>query len=176
MIKLNFGCGENRLEGWKNHDKDVDISKTLPYPDNYADFIFCEHCVEHIDYYSAIKFFKECHRVLKPNGVARITVPSLSSIMNRADDDYCKFTTKWQKLGSNRRGAMHAILYAHGHKTAWTADLLLSTLYYCGFDRMMLEVPGRSDHPELQNVEGHHKIIGDHFNNIESCVCEGIKF
>lgn len=176
MIKLNFGCGTNRLDDWQNYDADIDITKRLPFEDSSVDFVLCEHCVEHVTYYEAIDFFHECCRVLRPGGVARITVPSLEQIMQRADAEYCEFTRKWQnpKSVEGVRGAMNAILYAHGHRTAWTRSLLEATLYYAGFV-VESHATGHSRHPELCDVEGHGKVIGDKFNEIESCTVEGTK-
>src|SRR5262249_7551150 len=77
LPKINLGCGGTRLDGWKNHDSDIDISKKLPFANDSASFIFAEHVVEHIDYYAALDFFCECRRVLAPGGVLRIAVPSI---------------------------------------------------------------------------------------------------
>lgn len=171
-MKLNLGCGDNKLPGWSNHDADVDISKRLPWPDDSADFVFCEHCVEHIDYYAAIDFFKECRRVLKADGTLRITTPSIEKIMTCNDQAYYDFTTKFHDKGATVRGAMHGILYCHGHKTAWTDALLKATLFFAGFDLTTKCAPHVSLHPELKNVEGHHRVIGEAFNDIESIVYE----
>lgn len=173
-VKLNFGCGTNRIEGWQNFDSDVNIARRLPFPDNHADFIFAEHVVEHIDFYQAVEFFKECFRVLKPGGIIRICVPSVENIMVRANEDYCAFVhgRGWSK-SSSLHGAMGAILYQHGHKAPWTQSLLKATLFYAGFDRIVHCEPGNSDWPELKGVEGHGRVIGDHFNWIEAAICEG---
>ena len=49
----------------------------LPYPDNYFDIVMSHECIEHLwnfrpdgmmDYTGIINFWKESHRVLKPNG------------------------------------------------------------------------------------------------------------
>lgn len=173
-LKINFGCGTNKLDGWKNHDAEVDITKPLPYPDASADFVMAEHVVEHIGYYEAIEFFKECRRILKPGGVVRICVPSIERVHKCADQDYFNFTKKWGP-SADARGAMHAMLYAHGHKTGWTASLLESTLFYAGFGDVTHYKPGDSLRPALQGVEGHGRVIGDRFNEIESIVCEGVK-
>ena len=172
-MKLNLGCGDNKLPGWVNKDADVDISRRLPFKNESADYILCEHCVEHIPYYRAIEFFRECRRVLKLAGVARIIVPSIEQIWKTADDEYCEFTTRWQKVGPTPRGAMSAILYAHGHKTAWTASLLEATLYFAGFDKVKKCWPHVSEHVELNGVDGHHHMIGRRFNEIESIVFVG---
>lgn len=171
-VKINLGCGGNRLKGWQNYDREVDIGKALTLATSSIDILFCEHCVEHIDYYAAIEFFKECRRVLKHDGVLRVVVPSIEQILKSDAPDYFDFTTRWQKVGPTARGAMHAILYAHGHKTAWTSSLLEATLYFAGFDKVTKCTPHESQHTELKDVEGHHKVIGERFNTIESLVFE----
>jgi SAM-dependent methyltransferase len=132
-IKLNFGCGTNKLDGWLNFDAEVDIEKRLPFPDDHADFIYAEHVVEHVDYHAALRFFAECRRVLKPGGVIRICVPSLENIWRRGDQDYFDFTRKWAP-SADRRGAMHAIIHAHGHKAIWSQALLEACLFFAGFE------------------------------------------
>jgi SAM-dependent methyltransferase len=171
-VKLNFGCGTNRIPGWQNLDDGVEIAKRLPFPDNYANFVFAEHVVEHVDYYQAIEFLRECRRVLKPGGIVRISVPSIENVMKRGDPAYFKFTTKWQP-DATARGAIYALLYKHGHKAPWTDSLLEATLFFAGFTNVTRCEPGASAHPELRGVEGHHRVIGERFNWIESSIFEG---
>lgn len=174
---LNLGCGDNRLSPpWQNHDADVDITKRLPWADNSVRFIVIEHCVEHVDYYQAIEFFKECYRVLQIGGVLRVTVPSLTQVMNCGDQSYFDWLKEkgWAPTADDR-GAMHAILYCHGHKTAWNAMLMEATLYYSGFNSPRKQILGWSSHPDLCSVEGHAEVIGDKFNKIESITFEAAK-
>jgi hypothetical protein len=154
---------------------DVDITKPLPWPDGSASHIFIEHCVEHIPYKAAIEFFKEALRVLAPGGTLRVTVPSLEQIAKCDEPDYWRFTTKWQQIGATKRGSMHSIIYAHGHETAWNAQLMRDTLFFAGFDDVRQCQPGQSDDPALCGVEGHGRVIGDKFNLIESCSHEARK-
>jgi predicted SAM-dependent methyltransferase len=176
VVKINLGCGTNKLPGWQNHDKEVDITRKLPFKSDTADFIFAEHVVEHTPYYTAINFMKECFRVLKPNAVLRITTPSLEFLQQRGDEEYFKWVhSKGWGPAPDKRGAMHAILYSHGHQTAWTASLLTSTMFYCGFNKIEVCEVGKSYHPSLVGVEGHGKVIGDHYNWIESLCVEGTK-
>jgi len=175
LRRFNLGCGTNKMTGWENHDADVDITKRLPWPDNSASHISIEHCVEHVPYKAAIEFFKEALRVLAPGGKLRVTVPSLEQIAKCEERDYWQFTTKWQKVGPTKRGSMHAIIYAHGHETAWNAQLMRDTLFFAGFDDVKEWTPGQSDDPVLRGVEGHGRVIGDKFNLIESCSHEARK-
>lgn len=173
MLKINFGCGENKLDdGWRNHDSDVDISKPLKFADNSVDFIFCEHCIEHILYFQAVSFLQECARILKPDGIARIAVPSIERVMKVGTSAYFNFTTRWQPR-ANVRGAMTNLLYFHGHKAAWTASLLEATMFYAGFKNLVMCEPHKSNYPELVNIDGHAKIIGEENNWIETTIFEG---
>lgn len=175
MIALNLGCGTNSLPGWKNFDSDVDIAKPLPFDSDSADFIFAEHVVEHVGYYEALGFFRECHRVLKDGGVVRIAVPSLERVMTYGTPEYFKFAAKWAPT-ADRRGAMHAILNAHGHRAPWTDALLRASLYTAGFDgAITAHPPGQSAREELRNIEGHGRVIGEYFNWIETTVAEATK-
>ncbi|RWF44291.1 MAG: methyltransferase domain-containing protein [Mesorhizobium sp.] len=173
-IKLNFGCGENRITGWCNYDEEVDITQPLPFEDDHADFIFAEHVVEHVDYRQALAFFAECRRVLKPGGIIRIAVPSLENIWKRGDQDYFNFVRKWAP-SADRRGAMDAIINAHGHQAIWTQGLLEACLFYAGFEDIEACEPGNSSHADLVAVEGHGRVIGERFNWIETAVVEGTK-
>ncbi len=174
LIKINFGCGGNRLDGWQNYDDDVDITKPLPFDNGVASFVFAEHVVEHVDYYEALDFFKECHRVLKSGGVLRIAVPSVERILKYGTPEYFKFASKWGPT-ADVRGAMHAILHAHGHRAPWTESLLTTSLFFAGFDRTEVCTPGQSHINELQQVEGHGKVISEYFNWIETVAVEAMK-
>ena len=174
MIKFNFGCGANRLEGWANYDAEIDITKPLPFPNAYADFVLAEHVVEHVEYAQALAFFGECRRVLKPGGVVRIAVPSIERIWIEKDENYYRFVQArgWSKT-PDARGAIGAMLSCHGHKAPWTASLLAVSLYLAGFEHIVHRDPGLSDHPELRGIEGHGHVIGKAFNDIETVICEG---
>jgi predicted SAM-dependent methyltransferase len=64
LAKLHLGCGDNHLEGWQNHDRDVDLTKPLPYESNSVKAIFTEHVIEHLTTHEAVNFIKECYSCL----------------------------------------------------------------------------------------------------------------
>ena len=111
-------------------------------------------------------------KLLLRTGVFLRDVPSIENILKRGDEAYFRFASKWGP-SADARGAMHAILYAHGHKAAWTDSLLEASLFFAGFKNLTKCEPHFSDHEEMEDVEGHHRIIGDKFNAIESCIVEG---
>lgn len=54
-----------------------DLSHGLPFADCMVDFAYSSHFIEHLFRKDAVWLFKEIHRVLKPGGVVRISVPDL---------------------------------------------------------------------------------------------------
>ena len=84
-LKLNLACGMRKKEGtdWVNIDNNEqcrpdrrhDILYGLPYGDETVDEINCEHFIEHLDGVQFIRFFNECHRVLKEGGRLCLKAP-----------------------------------------------------------------------------------------------------
>ena len=86
-LKLDFGAGRNPQPGFSSVDlyaPDADIKLDLfkfpfPWKDNTVDEIVASHFVEHIPQDKRWPFFAECWRILKPDAVMRIVVPSWKS-------------------------------------------------------------------------------------------------
>lgn len=171
VVKVNFGCGRNLIPGWTNHDAEVNISQPLPIENDTVDYILAEHVIEHVPQYEAINFLKECARILKPWGVLRVSVPSLEQIWKKSTPEYLNFVQRWSPT-KDVRGAMHAILYEHGHQAFWSASLMEAALFYCGFKNITRCEPSQSVHDPLVNIDGHAKAIGEEMNRIESVIFE----
>jgi hypothetical protein len=95
-----------------------------------------------------------------------------------ATPQYGKFVERFvspEAFPDVRRRCLENIIFMHGHRAPWTQGLLEATLYYAGFDHIGVCTPGHSDHPELVGVEGHGRVIGDEFNQIETVVVEATK-
>lgn len=86
-MKLNLGCGENKIESWINVDWNKSISPDIlmdvsnlkeykQFKDNSIDKIFASHILEHLS--NPFEVMKELHRILKPNGKLTILVPHFS--------------------------------------------------------------------------------------------------
>src|SRR4029077_1878036 len=83
MTKLHIGSAPQTLPGWVNIDNQpyagvdrvVDVTKGLPYRD--VSFVFAEHFLEHIPYPDAMNLLRECRRVLRDDGVLRLSTPNL---------------------------------------------------------------------------------------------------
>lgn len=79
-VKLNLGCGREKLEGYVNVDiignpdvkHDLDVYP-FPFKKNSVDFILASHILEHLK--EPMDFLKECYRILKKQGRMKIKVP-----------------------------------------------------------------------------------------------------
>lgn len=73
--------------GWETVDiVDADYicdfrSEPLPFTDNSIDIINSSHVIEHLPLESALHFYNECYRVLKPGGIFRISTPDASLLV-----------------------------------------------------------------------------------------------
>ncbi len=85
---LNIGCGNHRLDGFTNIDLDahcadlrLDVREGLPFDDQSVDGIRTEHFLEHLSKHDAYVFMREARRVLKKDGVLRISMPDLGETL-----------------------------------------------------------------------------------------------
>lgn len=77
-IKINLGCGKRVQKGFINVDnyieplgkgfefKKADLTKKLPFKDEYADYIIMIDVIEHIPILQVEGVLKEVYRVMKP--------------------------------------------------------------------------------------------------------------
>lgn len=90
MLRLNLGCADRHIPGWKNVDivppADIiaDLSKSWPWEDSSVDAIKAEDIIEHLP--NRIHTMNEIWRVLAPNAIAEIVVPSAAEGAGFAQD------------------------------------------------------------------------------------------
>jgi predicted SAM-dependent methyltransferase len=85
VIRLNFGCGETRYEGWCGVDQffaphidlTIDLRRPLPFPNDSVDWCYSEHFLEHLYPDEGQRHLNEVHRVLKRGGRYRVVVPDV---------------------------------------------------------------------------------------------------
>ena len=156
--KLHVGSGSSALAGWINIDNQrlpgvdsvIDVTYGLPFRD--VRFIFAEHFIEHLDYGDAMYFLRECRRVLRDDGVLRLTTPDLDWVWA---SHYRRVLAPEQEaiacfaLNRGFRGWGHQFLYNFG--------TLAATLKDAGFANVVRREYGLSDHAELVGIETHEK-------------------
>lgn len=95
QTKLHLACGKQIKDGWLNVDLNPpkanntlahDLTKRFPLPSSHFEIIYAEHFLEHLDQVDGIAFLSECHRVLRPDGVLRLSMPDLDQIVALVHD------------------------------------------------------------------------------------------
>jgi len=131
-IKLDIGCGKNKIAGWTGIDAivfdGVDIvhdvrERPWPFEDDSVDEVHSSHFLEHLTGTERISFFNEMYRVLKPKATARIITPAWSN--ERAYGDP---THQWPPVTS--------WTYLYLNKD-WRTGNAPHVSYTCDFDAVM---------------------------------------
>lgn len=149
--KIEFGANGRRMEGWICTDiHDADIRQPLKWKDNSCDMLYASHVLEHVSSPDAIQFLRECHRILKPQGMLRLVVPCVGSQMMR--EEVVKLVDR-----------------THGHLCAYNEDLLRTLLFAAGF------YPHKILRTDRKPIDNHHETIGEVMDNLESCRLEAMK-
>ena len=128
MKILDLGCGDNKVDGSIGIDivrlPHVDIVHDLlsfPYPikDKSFDVIYLRHTIEHFSIENINLILKECHRILKIDGIIRVHVPHVFSIAAHTDITHRSYFTFnsgrfWDRTYSKS--------YYHENENIWTLE------------------------------------------------------
>jgi SAM-dependent methyltransferase len=182
--KLHLGCGTNVLPGWLNTDQFqgdasivyVDVTETFPFPDGSFDFIMAEHIIEHVQRRDAVTMLRECHRVLRPNGVLRIGTPDLPKYLGIYGPSPSEIERKclreisdnwifpaFHKAGHYAPAAgdynpiylVNDIFMNYEHRFIYDYALLERMCREAGFGHCIRGVAGSSPHAPFNGVETH---------------------
>jgi predicted SAM-dependent methyltransferase len=86
-MKLNLGCGKNKLPDYINIDVEKSVEpdlvcnfaiEKLPYEDNTIEKVCFFHTIEHIPEKFHYEMFEEIHRVLIPEGELIMSYPEFT--------------------------------------------------------------------------------------------------
>lgn len=90
LRRLHLGCGPRIIEGWANLDNSprpgvclVDLSKGIPAESGSIEYVYSEHFIEHLTLEQGALLLAECHRVLRPGGVMRVSTPALEKLVEQ---------------------------------------------------------------------------------------------
>ncbi|OUL26023.1 methyltransferase type 11 [Nostoc sp. RF31YmG] len=151
-----------------------DLRKKFPWADNSVDVVYSSHTLEHLSRTDGQAFLKECHRVLKPNGIIRIVVPDLKSIVDKYNQGEVPAEEFLDELDisyeSSEDGPMKrrlAPLIRFPHKCMYDTPALLRTMSNLGF-----EVASKQGlESEINDVE----IIEQPNRTVDAVIVEGRK-
>jgi predicted SAM-dependent methyltransferase len=163
-MKIHFGCGYNKLNGWINVDLDqsckpdviANLSQGLPFKSRSIDYIHSEDFVDQLELETAYHFLKECHRILKEGGVMRVLTPNLHQFAKR----YVTRDTGLLKLWNTQVGIplktgslcelFNLGMRLGGHTFLYDDETLTCVLKECGFDPKKVSY----QHSQESNLRG----------------------
>lgn len=136
VIKLNVGCGNNKLEEYINIDlnKDnkpdvvLDIKQGIPLPDKSVTEIVFFHTIEHIQEIYHLSILMEFWRILKPGGLLFISYPEFKKCAQRYIDNYQGAKLFWKHT-------IYGLQRSEGdfHVSLMDTELFIDTLREAGF-------------------------------------------
>jgi beta-1,4-mannosyl-glycoprotein beta-1,4-N-acetylglucosaminyltransferase len=137
VIRLNLGCGSQRIKGYVGVDLDssagsaadlqMDPRKLELFKDNSVDEILADHLFQRFSPYEAEGILKERKRALKPGGKLILEVPDILELCRQFD-----------KQGTDGRYRLLAGIYGNGrmeesHRFGWYKETLTGHLAGAGF-------------------------------------------
>jgi predicted SAM-dependent methyltransferase len=168
--KLQVGCGGRLLEGWLNADiysGDVylNATKKLPFKDETFNYVFCEQFIEHITLSEGLRFLSECYRILKPNGIIRITTPDLERLIDIYHNAIA--LKEFMKIDAvSSPCEFFNSFFNPAHKIVYDRKLLAKQVEKAKFKNIVFQDTGKSSHLALMNIEKHLEEYRD------PCACD----
>jgi hypothetical protein len=149
------------LPGWLNIDiqsfaevdRVLDVREGLPFRN--AEAIYAEHFLEHLELEEALAFLRSARRALAPDGVLRLSTPSLNWVY------LCVYRLD---RGSDRDRLrccfeINKAFHGWGHRFLFNEAMLTAALRSAGFAKVVFCRYGESSVPFLQNLERHEKSL-----------------
>lgn len=89
LVLVNLACGSVFHPAWRNFDVmpvapevgQLDLRGPLPFEDESVDVCYASHVLEHLGRNEARALLAECYRVIRKDGIIRLVVPDLESIV-----------------------------------------------------------------------------------------------
>jgi predicted SAM-dependent methyltransferase len=138
-LNINLGCGPTYIEGMINCDGNLfnridlwlDLRRPLPFPSQSVAVAYTSHTLEHLFPNDALKLLKELHRVLRPDGIARVAVPDVGHFFRIAEG---RALSGWPRRFDDPVGQAVNYLFCDGqHKYAYNYAILADFAHQAGF-------------------------------------------
>ncbi len=132
-----------RIDG-KSYFVQLDIGEPLPFADGAVSWVYAEHLIEHVPLATAVRWLTEVRRVLRPDGLLRLTTPDLAKYV----EGYLagnKFFAKHRRrvnlaigvappMPARNAFMFNQIFYLYGHRWLYDLQELQHVLSEAGFD------------------------------------------
>ncbi len=158
--QLHLACGDNALNGWANIDRKSngmvvgwDLTYGLPVRSGSVGLIFSEHFIEHLTLTQAKVLLAECHRCLRPDGILRLSTPSLEKVF---EEYRMGRTSEWHDVGWSPTTPCEMVneaLRMWGHQFLYDSDEMKLLLREIGFRKVTRVDWRESTTPALRALE-----------------------
>jgi predicted SAM-dependent methyltransferase len=192
--RLEIGAGRGRKPGWLATDLGeagegdgymrMDATQPFPIPDASFDIVYSEHMIEHVPYLAGRAMIRECHRILKPGGVLRISTPSLGFLLRIMSPDRSAFEQgylEWTLVThvpeapiASNAFFLNLFVRQWGHLFIYDRETLGFVMRKAGFADVKECRFNCSDHPDLVGLENEGRMPPGYVE-LESMVFEGRK-
>lgn len=151
---LHIGCGDINSPGFINldarplphvHIVSKNIFRLDMIPDSSLDMVYMSHVLEHVPRNQAIEVIREMARVLKPDGVLRISVPDFDHVI-------AIYEASGKQINAIAPALMGGQNYAFNfHYGVFNEEYLANLLTKGGFLRVRSWDPTNCDHHEFED-------------------------
>lgn len=151
---LHIGCGDINSPGFINldarplphvHIVSKNIFRLDMIPNDSLDMVYMSHVLEHVPRNKAIEVIREMARVLKPDGVLRISVPDFDYVI-------AIYEASGKQINAIAPALMGGQNYAFNfHYGVFNEEYLSNLLSKGGFLRVRLWAPANCDHHEFED-------------------------
>lgn len=143
-VNLHLGCGSVNHPNFINIDGFPashihyvrEIDDLSPFQDNSIDLIYACHCLEHFSFLKVPNVIAEWFRVIKKNGILRLSVPDFDQLITIYSENDKDIDTI---VGMLMGGQDYKYNF---HQTAFTKKKLESLLLNAGFNEIRDWQPG----------------------------------
>lgn len=158
-LRLMFGCGNTRYQGWtgidcyfgSTADLLLDLRRSLPFAGASVDLCYSEHFLEHLYPEEAVDHLRDVARILKPGGVYRIVVPDTVKFFRKyieGDTAFFQLAYPWAQRPMQ---ALYDIANLAGrHRNILDFGELQYLALQAGFASARQSEAGSSDNPALR--------------------------
>jgi SAM-dependent methyltransferase len=159
-MRLHIGSGPLALDGWTNVDVaaypgvDVVLDVREPWPFAEVEAIFAEHFLEHLTLAEGLAFLRECRRVLRADGVLRLSTPNLDWVWLTHYKPPTQLSIDEQLTGCLE---INRAFHGWGHRFLYNLRTLELALRAAGFARIVPKEYGVSDVEALRGLERHER-------------------
>lgn len=186
---IHLGCGSRLINGWINVDHntisernikldrpppkfDIDLKcdalKPLPFDENSIDYIYNEHFFEHFSYMDGKKMVNDWYRILKPNGILRMAMPSIEETIRVYNDKelFDDIRTKLNDKTRTRGIFINKVFRSFGHRFLYDKETLRVLLEESKLTDIKFLQVGESQHKPLSNLETRIFGVNSYLNSI----------